>query len=279
MRTRSLTIVALAAGLAGLGVVGLLSGPSPAQGQGEEPPIAEGLIAYWPLDDGGEGAGAEAEAGAEAVTRARDASGNGHDGELRNGPEWVEGVRGGALRFDGVDDFVFVPYDAAFDLEAGLTLALWAFLEADPDAGEGNDWRLLVGRNGFSPYGLLIEQSGRLNGTVYIGEERQMILSEDPLPVGEWVHVAFTYDAGEGRARLYLQGALIAEAEAAAGPFKLREGRPLTISLPAREGSPDVHAWPGKLDEIYFFGRPLTPEEVRALFEHAAPTSGSTEGS
>lgn len=268
MNTKILGIVSLYV-LGGLIVLGAFSIAQPGGSAPETagtPPITEGLIAYWPLDEGT----------GEIV---QDASGNGHDGERRNGPEWVEGVRGRALRFDGVDDFVLIPYAPAFDLEGGLTLSLWAYLGTEPDVGEGNDWRLTVGRNGFSPYGLLIEQDGRLNGTVYIGEERQMILSEEPLPVGEWVHVAFTYDAGVGQARLYLQGALIAEAEAAVGPFKLREGRPLTISLPAREGSPEVHTWPGKLDEIHFFGRPLTPEEIRVLFEHAAPTSGDTEGS
>ena len=35
-------------------------------------------------------------------------SGNGNDGNLTNGPTWVSGKIGGALSFDGVDDFVFL---------------------------------------------------------------------------------------------------------------------------------------------------------------------------
>ena len=262
MKTKTLGMISLC--ILG-GLVILLGGFSTAQPGGSAPegiPITEGLIAYWPLDEG-------------SGETAQDASGNGHDGEVRNGAEWAEGVLGGALRFDGVDDYVLIPYDPALDVEKGLTIALWAYLESEPDVGEGNDWRLLVGRNGFSPYGLLIEQDGRLNGSVYIESDRQVILSEDPLPPGEWVHIAFTYDAEVGQARLYLQGQIIGEIEAATGTFKVREGRPLTLSLPTREDSPEVHTWPGTLDEIYLFERALAPEEVQVLFEQAQTSDAS----
>ncbi len=255
MKRTILTVVVGTLGVIGGGLLG--GGPPAAQPTDPPVPLSEGLIAYWALDEG-------------AGTIAGDGSGNGHDGELQNGPVWVEGVRGSALRFDGWDDYIRVPYAPAWDLREEITLVLWAYLEEAPDRSEGNDWRLLIGRNGFSPYGLLLEQNGRLNGTVYIGSERQAILSETPFPLQEWVHVAFSYDAKAGRARLYLQGDLLVETEAAVGTFKVREGRPLTISLPKREDSPDLHAWPGRLDEIYLFRRVLRPEEVRVLFEHAA---------
>ena len=35
---------------------------------------------------------------------AYDSSGNGHDGNLTNGPTWTTGKIGGALSFDGFDD-------------------------------------------------------------------------------------------------------------------------------------------------------------------------------
>lgn len=240
-----------------LGMVLLIGvgGLSPAQPQGGPP--QEGLIAYWPLDEGAGGV-------------IRDATGQEHDGELRNGPEWVAGVRGQALRFDGLDDYVLVAYQPDLEPEQGLTIALWVRLEADPDAGPGNDWRLLVGRSGFSPYGLLVEQDGRLNGSVFIGDERQELKSKEPLAVGEWVHVAFTYDAETGWARLYINGTSVAEAEAAAGAIKAREGRPLTISFPQREAVEELHAWPGLMDEIYFYGRALSDEEIQRLFEQAS---------
>ncbi len=216
-----------------------------------------GLLAYWPLDEG-------------AGRWAADATGHGHDGELRNGPTWVEGVLGNALRFDGVDDYVFVAYAPDFAVTRGLTFALWAYLEREPDETEGNDWRLLVGRSGFSPYGLVLEQNGRLNGTVYVGATRQALLSEEPLPLGEWMHLAFTYDLETGQARLYLNGRVLAEVRLAAGELKRREGRPFTLSMVSPKELAELHSWPGVLDEVYFYGRALSPDEVKALYQLGA---------
>ena len=253
MRTRIRWGTALLlAPLLGMLLLGTLS---PAQTEGGQPEA--GLIAYWPFDEG-------------SGELAQDATGQGHDGELKNGPEWVEGVQGSALRFDGLDDYVLVAYQPDFRLEQGLTIALWVYLESDPDTGPDNDWRLLVGRNGFSPYGLLIEQNRRLNGSVYIGGDRQAVQSQDPLPLKEWVHVGFTYDAEAGLARLYVNGAQIIEVLGAVGAFKQREGRPLTISLPKREETEEIHAWPGLMDEIYIYGRALSDTEIQQLFERAS---------
>jgi len=56
------------------------------------PPDPVGLISYWKFND------------ADGTTAA-DAVGT-HHGTLVNGPEWTAGQVGGALRFDGLDDYV-----------------------------------------------------------------------------------------------------------------------------------------------------------------------------
>jgi len=219
--------------------------------------MTEGLVAYWPFDEG------EGEI-------AQDASGHGHDGRLKNGPQWEEeGKVGGALRFDGLDDVVEVPYSPDFDLQLGLTIVGWFFLEAEPDVGPGNDWRLMVGRNGFKPYGLVLEQSRRLSGSVYIGDERQLLRSEGGLPVGEWVHVAYTYDGARGLARIYLDGLLDAEALQAAGSIDAREHM-VRISMPSPKQPQEFRAWEGLIDEVRIYGRALSEEEIQELYESEA---------
>ena len=59
--------------------------------------IDDGIVAHWSFDEG-EG------------TTAYDSSGNGNDGTLQNGPQWVDGIRGSALQFDGENDYVYTNY-------------------------------------------------------------------------------------------------------------------------------------------------------------------------
>ena len=218
------------------------------------PELQKSLVAYWPFNEG-------------AGERTADASAHGHEGQLKNGPTWAPGYIGQALRFDGLDDYVFVPYSPAFDLLQGLSIVLWAYLESDPDATGGNDWRLLLGRNGFRPYGLALEQNGKLTGSVYLDNKRQSVQSPMEIPAGEWVHIAFTYEAESGLLRLYINGQLIAEHEASSGKVEQIEGRALTISLPKPEGTQELRAWPGRLDEVQLYQRALKPAEVQTLFE------------
>ena len=74
--------------------------------------LSDGLVAHWPLDEGGDGT-------------ARDASGNGNDGTL-NGPTWDSGKFGGALSFDGSNDFVDCGNSSTLDFGTGdFTVSAW----------------------------------------------------------------------------------------------------------------------------------------------------------
>jgi len=70
------------------------------------------LIVLWTLDEG---------PGSLTVV---DWSGHGHHGTLLNSPQWVDGVSGAALQFDGLNDYVIhqLPQAQNFD---NFTVALW----------------------------------------------------------------------------------------------------------------------------------------------------------
>jgi hypothetical protein len=57
--------------------------------------ITTGLVGHWKFDEG-------------SGTTATDSSGNNNTGTLVNGPVWTTGKMGGALSFDGSDDYVDV---------------------------------------------------------------------------------------------------------------------------------------------------------------------------
>ena len=110
-----------------------------------------GLVAQWHFDEGtGDHVG--------------DRSGNGNHGTLNVGGgdnvngKWVEGVRGKALEFDGVDDYVVVNDDNTLDLSDEFTIHSWIRSSDTTNSGGkvrrvltkgGNDgsrnWQIIAG--------------------------------------------------------------------------------------------------------------------------------------
>ncbi len=73
----------------------------------------EGLVGAWLFDEG-------------KGNVAKDASENGHDGEIRKA-KWVDGKFGKALEFNGDGDQVLVAHNDALNIEGKLTVEAWVF--------------------------------------------------------------------------------------------------------------------------------------------------------
>ena len=73
---------------------------------------SEGLVGWWSFDEG-------------SGTIAYDRSGNNNNGTLINGPTWTQGKVGGALSFDGVDDYVVVPHNSTLNITSSITIMAW----------------------------------------------------------------------------------------------------------------------------------------------------------
>ena len=73
--------------------------------------LLNGLVGWWKFDEG-------------SGTVAYDSSGNGNNGNLTNGPTWTTGKIGGALSFDGENDYVDVPSIQSVN-GGGVTFAVW----------------------------------------------------------------------------------------------------------------------------------------------------------
>ncbi|MCU0981438.1 MAG: discoidin domain-containing protein, partial [Pirellulaceae bacterium] len=96
----------------------------------------------------------------------------------------------------------------------------------------------------------------------------------DPLPLGEWTHVAATYSEESGEARLFRNGRIVAE-DSFAG--KLRPSQH-PLNLGASQGGGD--RFDGHLDEARIYARALAPEEIQAHYEgrEIAPPQSAVAG-
>ena len=132
---------------------------------------------------------------------AADATGKGHAGSI-SGATWSPAGRfGGALSFDGVDDWVTVADANDLDLTTRMTLSAWV-----RPAALGSRWRTVIFKEG-SPLAYSLYAHERNAGPISeiwaggLGAVRR----PGPLPLNAWSHVAATYDGAA--LRLYVDGA------------------------------------------------------------------------
>jgi len=131
-----------------------------------------------------------------------------------HGAAWAgEGKFGGALSFDGADDYVFAPAEGGSPLELGgaFTVEGWVKIPSLPDKQS----HAILGTHGYKHgYRLsLSSQPGCRGKLVFqIGRERggrSHYSCERVLP-GDWRHFAVTYNAAapSGNLKFYLDGIL-----------------------------------------------------------------------
>ena len=135
-----------------------------------------------------------------AGTSAFDWSGHGHHGSLRNGTQWVlDGYNGGALSFDGRDDFVSVPLDVS---ETEYSVAMW-FKTANAACGLMCVVQDDLGGGGHERHIYL--DAGRLKARLWNSE---IISTELNVADGLWHHVVHSFGGASGGQKLYVDGVL-----------------------------------------------------------------------
>ena len=218
---------------------------------GLAPGLLAGQIGHWALDEG-------------SGTTARDSSGNNNHGQLIGGPQWVNGILGGALQFDGVDDYVEVPHDARLIPTTGkATVAVWINAERHTGPG-GSNWQGILAKGGAPRlYNLYTQVSGVLHFSTgpsgaYIGP-----LSTGQVPLNEWVHAAVVVD---GRDYFYLNGEPAGVGgEGATVPTG--GTAPLTIGQTG-----ESNFFLGMIDDARLYDLALTPEQVKDLYNGYPPS-------
>jgi hypothetical protein len=211
------------------------------------PPPA-GLIGAWGFDE-------------TSGTTAADSSGNGHTGTVA-GPVWTTpGKVGGALRFDGVNDWVTVADTAVLDVTTGLTMEAWV----NP-AAVGTGWRTVM----------LKEQPNNLIYALYAGNgagrpAAHVFTTSDlgtngtaNTPLNAWTHLAATYDGAT--LRLFVNGTQVSS-KAVTGSIRASTGV-------LRFGGNAVWSewFNGLIDEARLYNRALTAAEIQA--DMTRPVSG-----
>jgi len=189
-------------------------------------------------------------------TVAGDLSGNGNDGTLNGGPQWVAGMIGGALEFDGVDDFVEVPHAEILTVDNEVTVMAWINAERYTGGTAGGDWQGILAK-GNSPrsYSFYTQVSGALHfSTAGFGG-----LSSETVPLNEWVHVAAMVIGGQHA--YYING----EPAGTSGSGINLPGAADTATVMIGRTQEGSNEFLGMIDDVRIYDRALSWAEIAWL--------------
>jgi glucose/arabinose dehydrogenase/chitodextrinase len=210
------------------------------------PPLPPDLMAAWAFNEG-------------SGSTSADISGNGNTTTLVNNPAWVSGKYGTGVKFDKIDDYVRALNSPTLNVSGtALSISVWI----NPLAGGGDQevfgkfWNAGM-TSPFYQYGLELHGGGQ-TPVFEVGTTSglQAVSMGSTLPVGQWSHLAVTFDGSS--VRFYVNG-------------NLASSSPLSASLTARDtvlhlgadASTSQH-FNGTLDEFRIYKRTMTQAEIQS---------------
>src|SRR6185503_16566628 len=195
---------------------------------------------------------------------------DGNDGELENGATFAPGKAGMAFSFDGVDDQVTVPHDTSLNPRVQMTISAWINISS---LGHGRPIAQMRTTQGFGGYtfettGYPYGPDGGLQWVIAVrGNLTVMQTPAHVIQIGMWHHVAATYDGTT--MRIFVDGVQKAST-VLPGVIDVPPAPPDNDSPPFVIGRNVViqsFAFHGFIDELAIYGRALTGEQIRILFE------------
>ena len=202
-------------------------------------PMDTDLISYWSLD--------------EASGTLYDSQ-NDNDGTAYGATQNVAGKVGKAVSFDGVDDYVLIPYNSNLNITGSVSFSAWFYQSS---SGEN----AILSRNYGSdvvPYILGISYGFprlRYYSSAFVNRS-----DDEQVNTETWYHLVFTVSSAE--TKIYLNGTLV----------MTTDGIP---SLPANTTSLYFGNYPygsyyftGIIDEIGIWSRVLSQADVTRLYNN-----------
>lgn len=185
----------------------------------------------------------------------QDSSGNGNDGTEYGNPQYVGGVNGSALDFDG-DDYVRVPDDDSIGNSgmSGLTFSMWIYPRDDSSymhvAGTTDDWDgdgynfyLRGGKTDYE-YSFMIDGSTARGGNI---------------DTDRWIHLAGTYNGTF--MVLYLNGTQVGETSTSGNINPNDED----LYIGRVRGYGSASYFDGLIDDVRVYDYALDQEEIEDL--------------
>jgi len=221
-----------------------------------------GLVGYWSFDEG-------------TGTIAYDLSGYGNNGTLYNDPTWTTGKVGGALIFDGVDDYIDVidTGTSSLDTTSAFTISVWIYPN---QISTGRRYALVSKRKNTYPLsgyflgldneGWCDDNPGDLKATIGFNYGNQSTVYIECVDKGSvskdiWKHLVVTYNSSGDIRAIYENGIK----QNSIGMRNVGTIDTNNESLFIGKGHYDG-PFSGKIDEVRLYNRALSDAEIKAIY-------------
>ncbi|MDQ6936940.1 MAG: discoidin domain-containing protein [Actinomycetota bacterium] len=207
------------------------------------PPGQRDPVGTWALDE-------------NSGTVAHDTSGAGHDVALTGGPAWVPGKSGSALQFDGASQYGQTS-GPVVDTAGNFSVAAWVKLDST------GHFATAVSQDGVTTSGFFLQYSAADNRFAFATGEGRALSDRAP-DLGQWYHLVGVHDANAGTYTLFLNGQPQAKVltqpsgDAASGLLAIGRGF---------SGGRNSDFWPGAIDQVHVWNRPLSGADVAQLYQ------------
>ena len=229
------------------------------------PMVCATTVGYWRFAEGLDG---QVASGPDSIL---DVSGAANHGTPFGGPVYSNVANSGSsigLRFDGLDDRIFIPDDPSLALTESLTVEAFIRIDSIPFT-PGNMQIVFRGDNrpSLDPYFLALDRNtGKLFFSIQDATNTmERIYSPTALPVGIPLHVAGTLDDASGAMRLFVNAQPVASVVTAIRPFADLSPTDLPGFAIGNLETAGAQYFHGIIDDVRVSDRALDPDEFLFL--------------
>jgi len=218
-----------------------------------------GLGGYWKMNDNANNSIVADSSGNNNTGTFYDSNGdpdtNTHD---------ITGKVGGALSFDGVDDYIEIPHDPSIDGGSGsFTFGLWLYASSSVGTYDMPIWK-----GGSSPdtagYDMELGTGGWCSYMADGVNYKQSYFSYSPLN-NQWVHLVAVLDRDNEYIYTYTNGELFDYVELGILGSINNNADNLFLGSLAKYGP--NYQFNGYIDEVFIYNRALSANEVKNLYD------------
>ena len=216
--------------------------------------LNQGLVSYYPFNG-----------------NPNEVTGNGLNGINQNGAQLTTdrfGNANSAYFFDGVDDYIQIPSNAALNPTTKFSIALYFNPEQSSVqtligkiayfAGVGTQYQIAIN---FGPFpGVLYGTNPPANSCAGVPLNGAYVNTGGSLPNNQWYCVVATFE--DGLMKIYLNGSLIQTTAASFTNLNICSNADVQIGS---WWNGDKQRFKGKIDDVRFYNRAINQAEVMAL--------------